>query len=530
MNRLRSLPPALLWAPWLGLAALALSAATGGLSRSFLDPDESAHYVNTLFLADWLRAGLPSPMPFARDFYAHFPRLSIGHWPPGWYALLAPGFAILRPSPFGAVILSAFVAGLPALSIVWALGRVGARRWGIIAAFACLLLPLVANEARYFRIDQPVALLAGLAAIAWYRATERPGLGRYLLFGALAAFATLAKGNGALVGLIPALDILMARRWRQLADRRLWLAAGATLLAVAPWYYVSFTISAGGFIYRPGLAYAGLSLTTDGAAILSTLGIVGLVAALFGAVAGWRHPAFRPIVRLSVAVILATLLFQAAIPVAIEGRYVLPAIPWLVVLAAIGPVALLRQSRAGATVLAVALLAALLPFVAALLRQPPKADIGAPAIARWMGHAPGIWLIDGRAGGEGAVIAEVAYADGGRRALWTARASQWLSTSDFMGRGYALSVHSPAEARAVLDRLGVRGVVSIAEKGRLAYPHSALLRGAVALPGFDALDQAFPREAGGSLVAVRAGPIVAHPELLSGGSGSADVAAMGRAF
>ncbi|MBA2935804.1 glycosyltransferase family 39 protein [Sphingomonas sp. CGMCC 1.13654] len=530
MNRLRSLPPALLWAPLLGLAALALSAATGGLSHSFLDPDESAHYVNTLFIADWLRAGCPSPMPFARDFYAHFPKLSIGHWPPGWYAMLAPLFAVLRPSPFGAAILLAFIAGLPALTIVWALDRVGAKRWGIVAAFGYLLLPLVANEARYFRIDQPVALVAGLAAIAWFRATEKPGLWRYLLFGALTAFATLTKGNGALAVLIPALDIVMAGRWRQLADWRLWTAAVATLLVVAPWYYVSFKISAGGFNYTPGPAYAWLSLKTDGAALLDTLGYVGLLAALLGAMAGWQEPLFRPIVRLSIAAILATLLFQAAIPVALEDRYVLPAIPWLVVLIAIGPVATAERNPIGAIVPTILILAALMPFVADLIRQPPKPDIGAPAIAVQMQSAPGIWLIDGRAGGEGAAIAEAAYADDGRRAIWAARASQWLSTSDFMGRDYRLSVHSSAEARAVLDRLGVRGVVSVAEKGQLAYPHSRLLRGAVMLPGFVGVDQRFPRGAGRSLVAARLVPIRAHPELLSSGSGSADVASMTKAF
>lgn len=530
MVRLRSLPPALLWAPLLGLAALALSAATGGLSHSFLDPDESAHYVNTLFIADWLRAGCPSPMPFARDFYAHFPKLSIGHWPPGWYALLAPVFAVVRPSPFGAAILSAFAAGLPALLIVWALDRVGARRWGIVAAFAYLLLPLVSNEARYFRIDQPVALVAGLAAIAWFRATERPGLWRYLLFGALAAFATLTKGNGALAVLIPALDILMARRWRQLADWRLWVAAMATLLVVAPWYYVSFRISAGGFNYAPGPAYAWLSLKTDGAALYETMGLVGLLAALFGAVAGWQEPLFRPIVRLSIAVILATLLFQAAIPVALEDRYALPAIPWLVVLIAIGPLAAAERNPIGAIVPTIVILAALVPCAVKLADQPPKPDIGAPAIAAKMQAAPGIWLIDGRAGGEGAIIAEAAYADDGRRAIWAARASQWLSTSDFMGRGYRPSVHSPAEARAVLDRLGVRGVVSIAEKGQLAYPHSAVLREAVEMPGFSAGDHPFPRGFGSNRIAAQKGPITPHPDLLATGSGSADVASMTKAF
>jgi len=530
MNRLRLLPSALLWAPLFGLAALALSVATGGLSHSFLDPDESAHYVNTLFIADWLRAGLPSPMPFARDFYAHFPKLSIGHWPPGWYALLAPLFAVARPSPFGAAILSAFIAGLPALLIVWALGRVGAQRWGIAAGFAYLLLPLVANEARYFRIDQPVALVAGLAAIAWFHATERPKLWRYLLFGGLAAFATLTKGNGALAVLIPALDILMARRWRQLADWRLWIAAGATLLVVAPWYYVSFRISAGGFNYAPGPAYAWLSLKTDCAALLDTMGFVGMIAALFGAVAGWREPGFRPIVRLSVAAILATLLFQAAIPVALEDRYVLPAIPWLAVLIAIGPLAAAERNPIGAFVPTIVILATLLPFVARLAHQPPKPDIGAPAIAARMQAAPGIWLVDGRAGGEGAVIAEAAYADGGRHAIWAARASQWLSTSDFMGRGYQLSVRSPAEARGILDKLGVSGVVSVAEKEELDYPQSELLRAAVALPGFTGAHQPFVEGAGSSLIARRSVPIAPHPDLLTSGNGSADVASMTKAF
>ena len=61
-----------------GAAALVLAVATGGLAASFGDPDESAHYVNALFLGDWLRAGLPAPMEFARGFYVHFPKLSIG--------------------------------------------------------------------------------------------------------------------------------------------------------------------------------------------------------------------------------------------------------------------------------------------------------------------------------------------------------------------------------------------------------------------------------------------------------------------
>jgi hypothetical protein len=530
VTRIRALPSALLWAPLFGLAALILTAATGGFSASFLDPDESAHYVNTLFLADWLRAGLPSPMPFARDFYAHFPKLSIGHWPPGWYAMLAPLFAVVRPSPFGAAALSAFIAGLPALLVLWAMDRAGGRRWGIVAAFAYLLLPIVANEARYFRLDQPVALVAGLAAIAWFRASERPGLWRYLLFGALSAFATLTKGNGALVMLVPALDMLMSGRWRQLLDWRLWVAAVATLLVVAPWYYVSFKIAAGGFNYAPGPAYAWLSLQADGAAILVNLGWVGIALAVFGAVAGWRSDATRSITRLSMAAIIATLAFQAAIPVALEDRYVLPAMPWLIAMITMGLLALARLHRLAPIAAALFALVILAPAVVTCASAPPKPDVGAPAIAAQMAREPGVWMIDGSARAEGAVIAAAAYADRGRHTIWTVRASQWLSTSDFMGRGYQLSVHSPAEARAVLDRLGTRGVVSIADRPQLAYSHSSLLRGAVSPPDFTANIRPFPRGSGSALIATRTKAIIPRPDLLAADSGSSNVAAMGKSF
>lgn len=531
MPQSRRPPLSLCVAPLFGLAALALARGTGGLSASFLDPDESAHYVNTLFLADWLRAGCPAPLAYARDFYAHFPKLSIGHWPPGWYALLAPGWAVVRPSPAAAAVFSAFVAGLPAALIVWALDRAGARAVGIVAGLAYLLSPLVAEEARFFRLDQPVALVAGIAAIAWTRAAERPSLPRYLLFGALAATATLTKGNGALVMLVPAFEIALARRWRQLADWRLWVAAIATLIVVAPWYAISFRISAGGFNYAPGFAYARLSLAATSGALLHAVGIPGVALATVGAVTGWRRPAAAMPVRIALATILATLVFQAAIPVALEDRYALPALPWLVALAALGLRAVARRSAAPpfraplATALAGLLIA---PLAAETWGKPPKPDMAAPALAADMVRRPGIWLVDGRAGGEGAVIAAAAYADRGRRAVWAARASQWLSASDFMGRGYRLTVHSPAQARAMLDRLGVRGVVSIAERGRPAYPHSALLRRAVRLPGFAVIGRPFAAGPGNTLAAIRRAPVTPRPALLAPGSDRA--AAMGAAL
>ncbi len=513
-------------APLLGVAALAIAALTGGLSASFIDPDESSHYINTLFIGDWLRAGLPSPMVFAQDFYAHFPKLSIGHWPPGWYALLAPLFAIIRPSPFAAAILSAVIAGLPASLVGWGLFRAGAPRLAVGAAFVLLLLPLEVESARYFLLDQPVTLVVGLAAIAWLAAAERPSWWRYTLFAVLAVFATLVKGNGLLVVLVPAINIVLSRRWGLLGDRRLWVAGLATGLLILPWYLISFRISAGGFNYAPGLAYAWDSLVTNLQAVHANIGWSGIFLLLIGIVHGWRDGRSGPIVRLSVAVILATLVFQAAVPVALVDRYILPLLPWCAILAALGVHALWQAGAVYRTAAVACTIGTLVVPAAQLAQLTAKPDLGAPAIARTMVDRPGLWLVDGRAGGEGAVIAAAAYADRGHRRIWVARASQWLSTSDFMGRGYVLTARTPSEAGATLDRLGIRGVVVVGERMRLAYPHSLVLTKAVETPAYRWYRPRFATGDGATLTAVRNVPVIPRPDLLASGSGSHNFAAM----
>jgi 4-amino-4-deoxy-L-arabinose transferase-like glycosyltransferase len=512
----------------LGLTSLALAWATGGITHSFLGPDESAHYVNTLFLADWLRAGLPSPMAFARDFYAHYPKLSIGHWPPGWYAMLTPFFALLWPSPFTAAIFSAFVAGLPAVLILWALNRIGAWRLGLAAAFAMLVLPLVIDSTWNFLLDQPVALVVGLGAIAWLRATEVPGWRRFALFGALAAFAPLVKGNGALIALVPAIEILLARRWAILRDRRLWVVAATTLMVVAPWYAVSFRISSGGFNYAPGLDYAWTALSTNIGALIADLGWLGVVLMVAGAALGWRDARARPVVRLALAVIVATLAFQSIIPVALDPRYILPVIPWAVTLVATAILIVWRRGRLGRIAAVTLGMAILIPPVTALTRLVPKRDMGAPAIVTTMRISPGIWLVDGRAGGEGAIIAEAAYQDRGRHRLWAARASQWLSGSDFMGRGYQLIARTPEQAAAILDRIGVAGAVIVRDRGRDAYPHSAILLRTVGGGDHRVTRRRFDRGDGEVVVATRKAPIAPHPEQLTDSSVSRNVNAMAK--
>lgn len=532
MSLPRALPIPLIAAAMFGVAALLIALFTGGLSTSLINPDEGGHYVNALFLGDWIRAGFPSPMAFAQDYYAHFPRLTIGHWPPGWYMIQSPWFALFRPSPVGALVLSAFVAGLPSGAIVWAFQRIGRLRLGMVLGMAYVLLPLVVDGGRYLLLDQPVALFVALAAIFWARATDRPGWWRFLIFAGFAAACPLVKGNGALIALVPAIDIALTRRWALLKLPALWVAALVTLTLVAPWYWLSFSISAGGFNYAPGLEYAGFAITANALAIWANLGAAGILLAVIGAVSAFRSVAAGEarIARLALAVVLATLLFQSSVPAALEPRYVTPLLPWLVVLAGLGLIALAREG--GKLRFAGGLLAwlALVPAGYALWHLPAKPDIGAPALARQMVREGGLWLVDGRAGGEGAVIAEAAYLDNGARRIWVSRASQWLSTSDFMGRGYVLTATHPEAARGVLDRLGAVGIVSIAEKREPAYPHSVVLNRAVNAGGYTLGVRDFATGPGTVLTARRDLPVTPNIALIRENKGSANVGKMNAAL
>lgn len=51
-------------------------------------PDEAAHYVTGLMFHDYTAVmHFGSPMRFAENYYLHYPKVAIGHWPPVFYLI-----------------------------------------------------------------------------------------------------------------------------------------------------------------------------------------------------------------------------------------------------------------------------------------------------------------------------------------------------------------------------------------------------------------------------------------------------------
>ena len=459
----------------------------------FSGADEPSHFLNGYFVADYITRHLGSnPMGAATDFYVHYPKISIGHWPPAYYGILGLVFLVLPPTLPVIFAVNVLFAALPAIGVAAALSMLADRRAALAGALVYAVTPLVLEGYVMFMADQPLTACLVAATAVWIAFSVRPGWGSALGFALLAATAVLIKGNGWLVVFLPIFHILLTAKWKLLLSVRLYVAAALAAAIVVPWYMLTAKIAADGFNYQAGLPYATKALLYNLQSLSRNVTPVGVLLALYAIVAEWRarrvDPARWTIVSAAISLLLATLLLQSLVPVDIVDRYMAPALPAVVVLAVLGAVRLLSRLRANVNApspvpaLAGAALAVVLavPGIVHLAKRAPKADTGIVAVTDRLAAAkPVLTVIDGSASTEGWFIADMAVHDSALRG-YVVRASKLLADSNFMGSTYSLKYHDTADVLAELHRLGVQHIVIVREGGKDAFPHSAQMRAALA--------------------------------------------------
>ena len=475
-----------------GVLSLALSGAlTAGLSGA----DEPAHFLNGYFIGRYLdsRLGM-NPLAFATDFYLHYPKISIGHWPPAYYGLLGLVFLVVPPTVENAFVVNLLVSALPAAGVAAALAHVAGLRAALAGALVYATLPLVLGAYTFFMLDQALAACTTAVAMVWVAYVLAPGWRRAAGLAVLSAAAVLVKGNGWLVLLLPLFHIVLLRAWRLLLRPELYLAAAFAALLVVPWYLLTSKIAADGFNYQAGLGYAAQALAFNARVLLANAGLAGVSLAALGAAAAWRQRAEHPhrwvVASGCLSLVLATLALQSLVPVDLSDRYLTPALPAVIVLAMLGLLRVaqaLRTSRlrppaAGAVGL-VLFGALLLPGLGHLGRMQPKVDLrmsqALPALPA--GDTPVGWIIDGSSGAEGAFIVEMALRDTSLE-HYAVRASKLLADSNFMGAQYRLKFADAPAVLAEIRRLGIRGVMLVRINDEPAFEHSSQLARALVLP------------------------------------------------
>jgi hypothetical protein len=183
---------------------------------STLEGDEAKHFTSGVMVFDYLRTGLPSnPVRFAEQFEVRYPLVSIGHWPPMYYAVQAVYYFLAGPFVRSAQILSALLAVCLALLIFLSLRRRTGQRIGLLTAGIFLALPLVQTAAWQVMSDLLTGLFVYLAILAFARLLDEPGNWKAAVAFAICAIAAiLTKGSAWALGPFVLLAPLLGRRSR----------------------------------------------------------------------------------------------------------------------------------------------------------------------------------------------------------------------------------------------------------------------------------------------------------------------------
>jgi hypothetical protein len=443
----------------------------GGAHTAEFDgyPDEAAHFMTGLMLRDFLvQWPLHHPISWAEQYYLHYPKVALGHWPPLFHGIEAIWWLFVPPSRPSAMLLLGLI-GLTAAAAFYHLARELAHR---VVAFlaACLLVvsPVFQDSVSLVMADILTLLVGVLLVGTLAQFCRQRTRAAFLAAGALCLACLMIKGTG--VCLIPALFLAPLILGYATVLRRRYLWASVVLLAAAGlgWY----------LMFNPSLAtigkWAGAGLGNQ-----HNIGSVGQLAgygAVALAVAGFflTLPQRQPMAIASAAVLFSIVGSSFFLGAMNEPRHWIMALPPLLLLslACLRAVWELRSAfRVPATVLAAGLLLALFPWQ--WHRQKP---VGYQKIAPVIRYPARLMVAGSNGWEEGSWIVMGSLREPRPSSLFV-RATKVLSRSGWTGDHYRLLATTPVAVEAILDRFGIETVVLDAHQERAhVFPDFALLR------------------------------------------------------
>jgi hypothetical protein len=441
-------------------------------------PDEGCHYINGLLVHDYVADGLPgTPLHYALQYYVHYPRVTIGHWPPFFYLVQASLYFITGPGTGVALLLQAILGAGTAAAVGCVIGRFGGWLPGLLAGVATLAAPEIFTGMQSVMLDVPIALLTCLAMLAWSGFLLQETWPWSVAFALTAVAAIMTKGNGIFLALVPPLSIAMAGRLRLLRNWRFWLPAPIVAILSSPWYLFTYKTTASGFIDSWG-HFVLEAVPGYGQLLPEQIGPVGLLFAVAGAIRILRDPDWswpRSLGISAVCVVVAGLAFTGVVPAGIEGRYLAPLVPALVILAYFGIEWLLRSqpAKTRTVVFGVSFLA----ILAAEYRFPETTSRAMNAASNRIFAADGtnpFILVGSTGAGEGALTAEIVTRDRNRQ-KYVVRGFAALGSGDFMGTDYRPRFQTAGDEAKWIEERGIGWVVLDTSPPSLLWKHNELL-------------------------------------------------------
>ncbi len=465
-------------------------------------PDEAAHYVTGLFVHDAL-ATIPrcvgdrslKPLKALIDqkdpagFYAHYPKVALGVWPPMFYVVQSAWTAVLGVGRLSVVLLMAALASVLAVQIFSALRDEFGGWLAAVGALAWICLPLNIEHYNMVMAEMLTAIFMFGAAMAWGRFLDDERPSGALWFGLFSGLAIMTKGTGVALLLQAPLALVLCRQWRLLARPALWGGGLVAGIVAGPWTWIFRNAGRD----KGGWLEAGPSwhFTQEAAPYYLgklglALGFLLLLLVLIGLLAKARRPGSNPGRWASAgALIAAVLVFQIIMPVGLEARHLLSALPAAMMFAIAGIDALRDASRHSRglpenerTLRALAISTVVVALGVFLAHR-----ISPPDPKRWSGFAPMAQavlsdpamqahpvLVCSDASGEGMFISEIAMRDH-RPGVTVLRANKETAVMDWAGRGVRTRFKNDDDLVAWLRERGVGCIVVDTSMGDKRGPH-----------------------------------------------------------
>ncbi len=303
-------------------------------------PDEGAHVVTSLMVRDYMTGGFldeMNPVTYAKGYYAAFPKVAIGHYPPLFY-FLAGAWLVFGTSVHWFLVFSALMTSTCGL-FTFLIGRQFMGRFpALMATLAFTLLPLTQQYTSTFMSDMLLLGFSLLAALVFARFMGSGRLRDSLLFGLVASAAILTKSSGLLLAFLPCLALLLAGKLHLFKTRAIWMAPVVVSILALPWIALTYSITSEGVMMTEGGLYAAKAWSFFSAALVDEAGMPLLVLAAiqlsFGLMAFvYRHRAFSDIEAVNIAICFVGFSFYLFVPAGLEQRYLLVLMPSLMLLA-----------------------------------------------------------------------------------------------------------------------------------------------------------------------------------------------------
>ena len=429
--------------------------------------DEGAHVVTSLMVRDYLAGGFQEelhPVRFAESYYDKYPKVAIGHYPPGFYGVM--GLALLFSRSPEAILLTMALSCAFCCWLTWRIGNCifQAKSSALVAAFLLCLLPLIRVYTAIVMSDVLLVnfCLLALWAFAQYLSTSR--LRYSLAFGFWAAFAILTKGSGLMLALVPPIAICLTAKWSYLRDWRLWIAALPVLVLSLPWLLLTRHITEEGMSHQPfseyliqaiGYYFSGCAEVMGWGAFILLIGFA--VQTLIKRI----RSSISPIESVLWAFMCGLFIFYGAVPSGFDHRYLIPVLPAAFILIILGIERITcdfwKQKRF--SIVAVLIFGAIVLFET--WRPVEKTYTGSnEAIAAAVAdHDEGktTVLVISNARGEGALISAAAFLN--NDSVTVKRGSKILASSDWLGRGYAASFEDSLQFDEVLEDQKIDSII-----------------------------------------------------------------------